>query len=107
MTKTIIFDNNSVEKYFMDLLFHFDWSERNFEDKDLMRNICCTVSFEGLVKELRIFGADTEVGNYTDEGFLRIGFARINKHEFVKCAKINYKELKDALWEIAHPDEEV
>lgn len=38
MTKTIIFDNNSVEKYFMDLLFHFDWSERNFEDKDLMPN---------------------------------------------------------------------
>ena len=106
MKKTVTFDNNTVESYFMSFVHHFDWSENNFEEKDLMRNICCTIGFEGLIKELRIFGADTEVGNYEDNGFLRIGYARINKHEIVKNAKMNYKELKDALWEIAHPDRE-
>lgn len=106
MEKTVIFDNNTVEQYFMSLMHHFDWSEHNFEDKDIQRNICCTMGFEGLIKELRIYGADTEVGNYDDNGYLRIGFARINGHEVVKNAKINLKELKDSLWEIAHPDKE-
>jgi hypothetical protein len=104
MKYEINFDNNAVEKKFLDVDHYYTWSERNFEDKDLARNVACTITFENAVKELRLFGANVDVGSYNDNGFLRIGFARINTHEFVKNGKINLTILKDALWEIAHPE---
>ena len=105
MKYEINFDNNTVEKFFMDLHHSFEWSERNFEDGDLPRNIRNSANFSNEVKGLKIFGAETEVGIYDDNGFDRIGYAVINGHEFVKNGKINYNLLKDALWEIAHPEQ--
>lgn len=105
MKYEINFDNNTVEKVFMDLYHSFEWSERNFEDGDLPRNIRNSANFSNEVKGLKIFGAETEVGIYDDNGFDRIGYAVINGHEFVKNGKINYNLLKDALWEIAHPEQ--
>lgn len=103
MKYTVEFNNNSVESTFLDLMHGFDWSERAFEEKDLMRNLTNTATFEAAVKALRLFGAETHTGSYESDGFLRIGYAMINGHEFVKCGKWYSKELKDALWEIAHP----
>lgn len=106
MKYTIDFNNNSVESVFMTLYHCFDWSERSFEDKDLSRNIVNTTTFCQSLMQLEIFGADTERGTYADGLFVRIGFAKINDHVFIKNGVINTKELKDALWEIAHPEEE-
>ena len=106
MKYEIEFDNNTVDNVFINLYHAFTRSENNFEDKDLMRNIVNTVSFEGESKMLRLFGAETEVGTYDDNGFLRIGYARINEHEFIKNGVINFNKLKDALWEIAHRKKE-
>lgn len=103
MKYTIDFNNNTVETTFMDLLHNFDWSERAYEDKDLMRNATNSATFEAKVRELRLYGADTSAGCYECDGFLRIGYAVINGRQFVKCGKLDPKELKDALWEIAHP----
>lgn len=107
MEYKIAFDNNTVEETFLDIHHHFEWSESSFESGDLMRTIVNSVAFEKRVNSLRLFGASVETGGYMDGDFLRIGFARINDHVFVKNGKINYKELKDALWEIAHPAEKV
>ncbi|MBQ8331159.1 MAG: hypothetical protein IJX94_01500 [Clostridia bacterium] len=104
MKYEINFDNNAAEKTFLDLYHSIAWSERNFEDGDLVRNVGCTATFEAHVQFLRAYGAKTETGTYNDNGFLRIGYASINGHEFVKNGKLNAKELKDALWEIAHPE---
>lgn len=103
MKYEIEFDNNQVEKTFMDLDFYHHWSERNFEDHNVMSNIVNTVRFEDKVNALRLFGATVAVGTYTDDEFLRIGYARINDHVFVKNGVFNPSELKAALWEIAHP----
>lgn len=106
MKKTIVFDNNSVKKYFWNLRFHFDWSEENFGKEDLLRNITNTVAFEGVIKELQIYGAETEFGTYNDSGYLRIGYAKINGFEVVKNGDMNSGKLIEALREIAqHPDE--
>lgn len=104
MKYEINFDNNTVENIFMELYHSFEWSEDNFEEKDLERNIRNATHFQSTIRMLKIFGAETEVGTYYDNGFDRIGYAKINNHEFVKNGKINYKKLKDALWEIAHPE---
>lgn len=103
MKYTIDFNNNSVEQFFLDFYYSFEWSERNFEDGDLSRNIVNTTTFCQTLMHLEIFGADTERGTYEDNGFIRIGYAKINGHEFVKNSQLNPKKLKDALWEIAHP----
>lgn len=105
MKYEINFDNNTVENIFMELYHSFEWSEDNFEEKDLERNIRNATHFQSTVRMLKIFGAETEVGTYYDNGFDRIGYAKINNHEFVKNGKINYSKLKDALWEIAHPEQ--
>ena len=106
MRYTIDFNNNTVESFFMDLYHSFAWSERAFEDNDLSRNVVNTTCFCQSLMHLEIFGADTERGTYSDGDFIRIGFAKINDHVFIKNGVINTKELKDALWEIAHPEEE-
>lgn len=103
MKYTIDFDNNKVEETFMELEHLFYWSERCFEDGDLGRNIVNTVRFEDVVKELRLFRVNVEVGTFLDDGFLRIGYALINGHRFVRCGKLDPATLKVALWEIAHP----
>ncbi len=105
MKYEVNFDNNTVEKVFMDLYHHFELSECNFEDKDLPRNIRNATTFCETIRTLRLFGADVDVGTYDDNGFDRIGYARINGYEFVKNGKINYNKLKDALWEIAHQEQ--
>ncbi len=104
MKYEIDFDNNAYEAVFMELYHFFEWSERSFEDKDLPRNITNTVNFECTVKELHFLGADTQTGTYQDNGFIRIGYARINSHTFITNGRPNYQELKEALWEIAHPE---
>lgn len=103
MKYTIEFDNNSVDTTFLTLYHGFNWSERCYEEKDLMRNIGNVATFEANVNALRLFGAETQTGTYECDGFLRIGYAMINGHEFVKRSELNAKALKDALWEIAHP----
>lgn len=104
MKYEIEFDNNMVDKIFMDLHFHFDWCENSFEVKDIERTISNAVAFQERVKILRLFGAETDCGLFNDNGCTRIGFARINNHTFVENASFKIKELKDALWEIAHPE---
>ena len=103
MTYTIDFNNNTVNDTFLELVSRFDWSERYFEEKDLMRNLTNTTAFESAVKHLRLFGVGTTTGSYEDDGFLRIGYACIGGHEFIKNGQLNTKALTDALWEIAHP----
>ena len=104
MKYEIDFDNNAYETTFMEIYHFFEWSERSFEDKDLPRNIANIISFERAVQELHLLGADTQTGTYQDNGFLRVGYARINSHTFIRNSKPNYHALKEALWEIAHPE---
>ena len=104
MKYEINFDNNTVEEVFINLYHSFQWSESNFEDGDLRRNIRNSTDFENKVQELRLFGAEIDVCIYADNGFDRIGYAAINGHEFVKNGKFNSEKLRNALWEIAHPE---
>lgn len=101
MKYEINFDNSSVEDVFINLYHIFQRSESNFEDGDLRRNIRNSTDFESKVQELRLFGAEIDVGIYADNGFDRIGYAAINGHEFVKNGKFNFEKLRNALWEIA------
>lgn len=107
MKYEINFDNNTVEEVYISLYHSFQWSEYNFEDGDLRRNIRNSTDFENKLKELRLFGAEIDVGIYADNGFDRIGYASINGHEFVKNGKFNHNELRNALWQIAHPEKKI
>lgn len=104
MKYTIDFNNDTCERYFIDLYYSFEWCERSFEENDLVRNIVNTMTFTQSLMHLEVFGVDTERGTYSDGGFIRIGYAKINGHEFVKNTVFNPKELKKALLEIAHPE---
>ena len=42
----------------------------------------------------------SDVGTYNDNGFDRIGFARINSHEFVKNGEFKHDVLRKALDEL-------
>lgn len=97
------FDNNSVETFFIDLYHAFEQSEDTFTDGDLTRNIVSVITFENLIRTLRLFGTDTVCRSYNNHGFMRIGYARINSYEFIKNGAVDYKKLKDALRDIAHP----
>lgn len=101
MTKTITFDKYTADAVFVDLMAYFDRSEEYFKKNDLLRNIVNATSFQNRVRSLMIYGADTDTGSYGDGDYLRIGYARINNHEFVKSGKISYDELQTALKEIA------
>lgn len=103
MKYEVEFDNNKADEMFIRLYHAFEQSESCFTDGDLMRNIVNTVTFENLMRQLQLFNTDTDFGSYEDNGFLRIGYARIGSCEFVKNGAVNYSRLKEALWEIAHP----
>ena len=106
MTKTITFDKYTVDAVFIDLTAYFERSEEYFKKNDLLRNIVNATSFQNRVRSLMIYGADTDTGTYGDGDYLRIGYARINGHEFVKSGKIKYEELQAALNEIADSESE-
>lgn len=105
MKYEVEFDDNSVNKKCHELYWRFCLSEDNFKVGDLVRNIANTTSFECTVRALCVLGANTDVGTYNDDGYSRIGYARINSHEFVKNSEFKYDELKRALMELAHPEE--
>ena len=77
MTYKIDFTSDKAERFFYDLYHAYQWSEDSFKDGDLKRNIINTAVFGETVKSLRLFGAVTECGNYNDNGFDRIGFAKV------------------------------
>ena len=76
-------------------------SETCFKNKDMPRNIRNTCYFQELLRKLTACGADVDsTGIYNDNGFDRIGYARINEHEIVKKGQFDYNELWAALREI-------
>lgn len=83
MTYKIDFTSDKAERFFYDLYHAYQWSEDSFKDGDLKRNIINTAVFGETVKSLRLFGAVTECGNYNDNGFDRIGFAKVNGYTIV------------------------
>ena len=97
MTYTIEFTADSAERMFMKIWDMFNTTEENFKSGDLSRNLCTATSFEYIVRQLKAIGADTEVGIYEDNGFHRIGFARINDYAFVKNGEFKHEVLKKAL----------
>lgn len=97
MIYTIEFTADSAERMFMKLWNMFNITEEHFKSGDLTRNLCTATSFEYIVKQLKAIGADTEVGIYEDNGYHRIGFARINRYEFVKNGEFKFEVLKEAL----------
>lgn len=79
----------------------FSNSETCFKNKDLPRNIRNTCYFQELLRKLTACGADVDsTGIYNDNGYDRIGYARINEHEFIKKGLFNFNELWAALREI-------
>lgn len=102
MKYEIDFNYNMVCDICVELYHSFERSEYHFEEGDLERNIRNATHFQSTIEMLKVFGAEIEVGTYCDNGFDRIGYAKINNHEFVKDNKITHKELKNALLEIAH-----
>lgn len=79
-------------------LYHL--SEAHFKNGDLSRNLRVTKEFQCVVRSLKALGADTDVGTYNDNVLDRIGFARINSHEFVKNGEFKHDVLKKALDEL-------
>ena len=76
-------------------------SETYFKEKDLPRNIRNVCAFQAALRELILLGADVDsTGIYNDNGYDRIGYARINEHEFIKKGMFNFNELWAALREI-------
>ena len=84
MTYKIDFTSDKAERFFYDLYHAYQWSEDSFKDGDLKRNIINTAVFGETVKSLRLFGAVTECGNYNDNGFDRIGFAKVNGYTMAR-----------------------
>lgn len=104
MTYKIDFTSDKAERFFYDLYHAYQWSEDSFKDGDLKRNIINTAVFGETVKSLRLFGAVTECGNYNDNGFVRIGFAKVNGYTIVHNGKLDIMSLCKALEELAKPD---
>ena len=97
MTYKIEFGADRAEEMYMRIWRMYDLTENHFKSGDLTRNLCTATSFEYIVRELRAIGAETEVGIYDDNGYHRIGFARINDYAFIKNSEFKFDVLKKAL----------
>ena len=98
----IIFDSKTANEKFMEIFTCFDRTEQCFKNGDLPRNIRNACAYSEAVRSLKVFGADVDAsGIYDDNGFDRIGYGRINCHEFIKNGEFKFDELRSALAEIA------
>lgn len=104
MTHKIDFARDNAERFFHELYYAYLRSEESFKGGDLKRNITNTTAFCEEMKSLRLFGAVTECGNYNDNGFDRIGFAKVNGYTIVHNGKLDIMSLCKALEELAKPD---
>lgn len=101
MKYEINFDKAMAEDITMKIWRAFESTEECFQRQDLPRNIRNAAGFSALVAELELFGADVDAhGIYDDNGYDRIGYARINNHEFVKNGDFKFPELQTALNEL-------
>ena len=108
MKYEIDFDKGNADSMIYEIYSCFCRTEDAFSDGDLPRNIRNACAYSELVRTLRIFGASVNsTGIYNDNGFDRIGYGKINGHEFIKNAEFNLEELKTALYELAGVVEEV
>lgn len=102
MTYEIKFTEETAEAMLQEIWWSYHLSEQQFKDGDLERNIRNATEFSMRVRMLKMFGADVNAhGIYNDNGFDRIGYARINSHVFIKKGEFSFDELKAALMEIA------
>lgn len=104
MTYKIDFARDIAERFFHDLYYAYQWSEDSFKAGDLKRNISNTIAFGAELKSLRLFGAAIESGNYNDNGFDRIGYAKVNSYTIVHNGELNVMALNSALEEMSKPD---
>lgn len=101
MKYEINFDKAMAEDITMEIWRAFENTEDYFQRQDLPRNIRNAARFSSLVSELKLFGADVDAhGIYDDNGYDRIGYAKINNHEFVKNGDFRFSELQTALNEL-------
>ena len=100
MKYEIEFTEQTADQTYMGLWELFRLSEAHFKDGDLSRNLRVTTEFKCVVRHLKALGADTDVGTYNDNDFDRIGFAKINSHEFVKNGEFKFDVLRKALDEL-------
>lgn len=100
MKYEIEFTKQTAGETYMGLWELFKLSEEHFKSGDLCRNLRVTTEFRCVVRNLKALGADTDVGTYNDNGFDRIGFAKINSHEFVKNGEFKFDVLRKALDEL-------
>lgn len=100
MKYEIEFTEQTADQTYMVLWELFHLSEAHFKDGDLSRNLRVTTEFKCVVRHLKALGADTDVGTYNDNDFDRIGFAKINSHEFVKNGEFKFDVLRKALDEL-------
>lgn len=101
MKYEINFDSAMKSKMFINIYHAFDNTENCFMVNDLPRNIRNACDFSAQVAKLEMFGASVDAhGIYDDNGFDRIGYARINEHVFVKNGKFIFDELSKALDEL-------
>lgn len=102
MKYEITFDQEAASSKFMEIYTRFSRTEECFSNGDLPRNIRNSCAFSEAVRSLKVFGAVVDAsGIYNDNGFDRIGYGRINGHEFIKNGEFKFDELKAALTEIA------
>lgn len=101
MKYEIDFNKERADLLALGIVETFHRSEDCFKANDLPRNIRNVCAFQAALRELILYGADVDsTGIYNDNGFDRIGYARINEHEFIKKGQLNYNELWAALREI-------
>lgn len=101
MKYTIEFSLHAADYMAMRIYEAFGASETCFKNKDLPRNIRNTCYFQELLRKLTACGADVDsTGIYNDNGYDRIGYARINEHEIVKKGQFYHNELWAALREL-------
>jgi len=102
MKYEINFDSAMKSKMFINIYHAFDNTENCFIVNNLPRNIRNTCDFSAQVAKLEMFGASVDAhGIYDDNGFDRIGYGRINSHEFIKNGIFCFEELAAALEELA------
>lgn len=104
MLRTLQLNSNMIDSLYNELMFSFEWSNRWADDGYWELNIELTSRFTTALEMLRmLFGIQISWGTYEDEKeFTRICYAKLGSHVFVKNDKINSKELRDGLWELAH-----
>lgn len=104
MNYKINFDQRAAAATIGELYYAYQRSEDSFDRGDLPRNIVNITCFEQSLKALRMIGADTEVGTYSDSVYTRIGYARINSYVIVCNNQLDVSTLEKAIEELAKQD---